>query len=224
MFTGCRRDRLAVRAEGGYSFAPVSEPQPEPKNVLRRLYEWVLGLAESPYAVPALFVLAFAESSFFPIPPDVLLIGLALGTPSKAFRFAAWCTAGSVLGGIAGYFIGQFAWGAIEPYAIPALFSQHKFDQVLQWYQQWGVLIVFVAAFTPVPYKVFTIAAGMFGLNLPAFIAVSVVGRGARFFLVAALIRRFGDDARRLIDQHFNTLTIAFAVLLVGGFVAFKAL
>jgi membrane protein YqaA with SNARE-associated domain len=200
-----------------------SEASSDPaRNPLRRLYEWVLSLADSPFGVGALFLLALAESSFFPIPPDVLLIALALGTPPASFRFAAWCTLGSVVGGVVGYYIGVMAWKVVQPMMIPAIFSQEKFDQVTGLYDEWGVMIVFVAAFTPIPYKVFTIAAGVFGLNLPAFVAASTVGRGARFFLVAALVRRYGEEARAFIDRHFNKLTLVFSVLLVGGFALLK--
>jgi membrane protein YqaA with SNARE-associated domain len=172
--------------------------------------------------VAALFFLAVAESSFFPIPPDVLLIALALSLPTRAFRFAAWCTAGSVIGGVLGYYIGYGLWATVEPLLIPRVFSAHKFEQVTGLYNQYGVPVVFAAGFTPIPYKVFTVAAGVAKINLPAFIATSIVGRGARFFLVAALIRRFGDQARDFIDRYFNLVTIAFTILLVGAFLLLK--
>jgi membrane protein YqaA with SNARE-associated domain len=133
----------------------------------------VLGWAETPYGVPALFVLAFIESSFFPIPPDVLLIALALSAPTRAFRFAAWCTLGSVLGGLFGYFIGYALWATFEPYLIPHVFSQEKFVLVTDKYNEYGELAVFIAAFTPIPYKVFTIAAGVAKLNLLGFTGAS---------------------------------------------------
>jgi membrane protein YqaA with SNARE-associated domain len=200
-------------------------PQPEPTkkpNVVRRLYDWVLSWAETPYGVPALFVLAVAESSFFPIPPDVLLIALALAIPSKAFRYALWCTAGSVIGGIIGYYLGFALWGSVEPLLIPAVFTAEKFEQVTGIYDEYGIPFVFVAAFTPIPYKVFTVAGGVAEINLPAFIVTSIIGRGARFFLVAAVIRRYGDLAKNLIDRYFNLFTIAFTVLVVGAFLLLK--
>ncbi|PRP92366.1 SNARE associated Golgi protein [Enhygromyxa salina] len=204
--------------------AATSSPELPAKkpNVVRRLYDWVLSWAESPYGVAALFLLAVAESSFFPIPPDVLLIALALSAPTKAFRFAAWCTAGSVIGGILGYYIGFGLWTTVEPMLIPTVFSAEKFDQVAGLYNEYGVPIVFAAGFTPIPYKVFTVAAGVAEINLPAFILTSIVGRGARFFLVAAVIRRYGDQARELIDRHFNLVTLAFTILLVGAFLLLK--
>lgn len=199
----------------------MSETPARP-NVIRRLYDWVLSLADSPYGVPALFFLALAESSFFPIPPDVLLLALAIARPQKALTYAAWCLAGSVIGGVIGYYIGLGLWNTVEGYLIPTVFSAEKFDTVTEWYQEYGVLIVFIAAFTPMPYKVFTIAAGVFQLPLLPFIGASVIGRGARFFLVAALVRRYGDRARSFIDKNFNLLTIVFTVVLVGAILAIK--
>ena len=202
---------------------PKSDAKPDAKpNIVRRLYDWVLSWAESPYGVAALFLLAVAESSFFPIPPDVLLIALALSIPTKAFRFAAWCTAGSVIGGVLGYYIGWGLWATVEPMLIPSVFSATKFERVTGLYNEYGVPVVFAAGFTPIPYKVFTVAAGVAKINLPAFIGTSIVGRGARFFLVAVVIRRYGDLARDLIDRYFNLVTLAFTVLLVGAFVLLK--
>jgi membrane protein YqaA with SNARE-associated domain len=201
--------------------ASSDKPAKKP-NVVRRLYDWVLSWAETPYGVPALFVLAVAESSFFPIPPDVLLIALALAIPSKAFRYALWCTIGSVLGGVLGYYIGFALWGTFEPLLIPAVFSAEKFEKVTGIYNEYGVPFVFAAGFTPIPYKVFTVAGGVAEINLPAFIATSFVGRGARFFLVAAVIRRYGDLAKDLIDRYFNLVTLAFTILLVGAFLLLK--
>ncbi|WP_346016983.1 YqaA family protein [Pseudenhygromyxa sp. WMMC2535] len=203
---------------------PTSEPAQAPSkpNVLRRLYDWVLGWADSRYGLPALFVLALAESSFFPIPPDVLLIALGIAAPTRAFRFALWCTIGSVIGGVIGYYIGYAVWSSVEPMIIPRLFSADKFEHATNYYHEYGVAIVFAAGFSPIPYKVFTIAAGVAKINLPAFIATSVVGRGARFFLVAAVVRRYGDAARDFIDRYFNLVTLAFTALLVGAFLLIK--
>jgi membrane protein YqaA with SNARE-associated domain len=201
----------------------TESPAPEKKpHLLRRLYLWSLSWADHPQAVLALFLLSVAESSFFPIPPDVLLLALCLGKPEKSFRFAAWCTAGSVIGGIIGWYIGLGMWAQLQDVMIPAVFPQAKFDQVMNIYQEYGVAFVFVAAFTPIPYKVFTIAAGVFKLNILAFAGVSLIGRGARFFLVAGLVKRYGDDARDFIDRNFNRLTMIAALLLVGGFALLK--
>ncbi len=197
---------------------------PRSRNPIRRIYEWVLGWAETPYGVPALFLLAFIESSFFTIPPDVLLIALALSVPSKAFRFAAWCTVGSVLGGLFGYFIGYALWSTFEPYLIPHVFGRDKFDMVTGKYNEYGELAVFIAAFTPIPYKVFTIAAGVAKLNLLGFTGASIVGRAGRFFLVALVIRVAGPKAKELIDRYFNLVTIIGTALLIGAFLLLKAL
>jgi membrane protein YqaA with SNARE-associated domain len=202
----------------------AAAPKPRSRNPIRRTYDWVLSWAESPYAVPALFVLAFMESSFFPIPPDVLLIALALSVPARCFRFAAWCTLGSVLGGLFGYLIGYMLWAIFQPYLIPRVFSQATFDVVTNKYNEYGMLAVFIAAFTPIPYKVFTVAAGVAKLNILGFTGASIVGRGARFFLVALLIRALGPRAKQWIDANFNLVTIVGTLLLVGGFLLIKYL
>lgn len=193
-------------------------------NLVRRTYDWVLHWADTPYGGVALFVLAFAESSFFPIPPDVLLIALCLGAPHRAFRYALICMVGSVSGAMLGYGIGLGAWEAMREWFIPAIFSQQAFDGVGQMYEQWNFWAVFTAGFTPIPYKIFTIAGGAFGINFVMFILASVVGRGARFFLISWLIYRFGPSIKGFIDRYFNALALAFTVLLVGGFVAIKYL
>lgn len=197
--------------------APAKRP-----NIVRRLYDWVLSWAETPYGVLALFLLAVAESSFFPIPPDVLLIALALSIPTKAFRFAMWCTIGSVLGGVLGYYLGFALWNTVEPLLIPSVFSAEKFAKVTGLYDEYGIPVVFAAGFTPIPYKVFTVAGGVAKINVVAFTLTSIVGRGARFFLVAAVIRRYGTLAKELIDKYFNLLTLAFTILLVGAFLLLK--
>ena len=184
----------------------------------------MLAFADKPYGVPALFVVAFVESSFFPIPPDVLLIALALSMPHRAFRFAMWCTIGSVLGGLFGYLIGYAAWGVLEPYMLGRVFSQENFDKAAELYREWDFWAVFVAAFTPIPYKVFTITAGIAKLDLFGFTAASIVGRGARFFLVALVIRLAGERAKLLIDKYFNLATVVGTVLLIGGFLLLKSL
>jgi len=196
-----------------------------PRGPLRRLYDWVLHWADTPWGVPALFLLAFAESSFFPIPPDLLLVALALGAPRRALRFALVCTVGSVLGGVAGYAIG---WGLWEGIGRGILFDVYglegPFERVEALYGKNAFLAIFTAAFTPIPYKVFTIAAGVFheSVSLTTLVLASILGRGGRFFLVAGLIARFGAPATRLIDAHFNRLALLFCVLLVGGVLLLK--
>ena len=204
--------------------APLAAARARSRNPIRRMYDWVLSWAETPYGVPALCVLSFAESSFFPIPPDVLLIALALSVPARAFRFAAWCTLASVLGGLFGYFIGYALWTTFEPYLIPRVFSQENFAYVTGQYNEYGFLAVFIAAFTPIPYKVFTVAAGVAQLNLAGFVLASIFGRAGRFFLVALVIRLLGPKARQWIEEYFNLATIVGTLLLLGGFFLLKAL
>jgi membrane protein YqaA with SNARE-associated domain len=196
---------------------------PKP-NLVRRIYDWVLSWADTPWAVPALFVLAFVESSFFPIPPDVLLIALALAAPTRGLYFAAVCTAGSVIGGLFGYWIGWAMWTQVEPMLVGRVFRAETFEQVMGIYREHGVAFVFVAAFTPIPYKVFTIAAGVAKLDLVTFTAASLFGRGARFFLVAGIIRLLGQRARDFIDRYFNVLTLVGAGAIVLGFLLLKLL
>lgn len=190
--------------------------------MIRRLYDWVMHWAETPYAVPALFTLAFAESSFFPIPPDVLLIALAVSVPARSFRYAAVCLIGSVLGGILGYAIGVFGYSAIGEPIINFYHGQEAMEEVRRLYEDWGFWGVFFAALTPIPYKVFTIASGFFTFNFWAFIGASICGRGLRFFAVGALIYFCGPRIKEFIDKYFNILAIVFAVMLVGGFVLIK--
>jgi membrane protein YqaA with SNARE-associated domain len=191
---------------------------------LRRLYDWVLHWAETPYGTPALFLLAFAESSFFPVPPDVLLMALGLSIPRKAFRYATICAAGSVLGGMLGYAIGYFGYEAIGRPIIDFYHGQAVMAAIEAQYAQYGFWGVLVAAITPIPYKVFTISSGFFRFQFMAFLAASVIGRSFRFFLVAGLIYFFGPPIKGFIDRYFNILTVVFMVLLVGGFILLKYL
>jgi membrane protein YqaA with SNARE-associated domain len=191
---------------------------------VRRLYDWVLHWADTPYGTPALVVLAFAESSFFPIPPDPLLLALCLGAPRRAFRFAAMVTAASVLGGIVGYGIGALGWQVLADAFfrwVPGV-TPEAFAQVQALYDQWDFWAVFMAGLTPIPYKLFTIAAGVFAIELPNFIVASTLSRGLRFFAVAALIYHFGRPVARFIDRYFNLLTWIFVVALILGFVIVK--
>lgn len=187
---------------------------------IRGLYEWTIGWAGTPHGTAALGLIAFAESSFFPIPPDVLLIALSLGRPDLAFWYAAVSTAGSVLGGAAGYAIGY--WGG-RP-VVEWLFGRSKVELVHRLFQKYEAWAVGIAGFTPIPYKVFTIGAGVFYVNFRVFILSSVISRGARFFLVAALLFAFGPPIRQFIEQHFEWLTVLLVVGIIGGFVALRRL
>lgn len=199
--------------------ASTTQGRPGP---IRRLYDWTLSWADRPGGTRALFVLSFAESSFFPVPPDVLLMALSLGRPRRALWFATVCTIASVLGGVAGYFIGLALFEQIGRPILEWYGVTDKFAQVGQLYHENLVLALGTAGFTPIPYKVFTIAGGAFQVPLLPFIIVSLVSRGLRFFLVAGLIRVFGPPIKTFIDRYFNLLTIVFVVLLVGGFAVIR--
>ncbi|MCB0310156.1 MAG: DedA family protein [Bdellovibrionales bacterium] len=192
------------------------------RQLPRQLYDWVLSWADTPYGSLALFVLAFLESSFFPIPPDVLLVALVLGARSRWAYYATLCTVGSALGGIAGYGIGYLFMDTLGQKILDFYHAHEMYQSVLEKYQLYDFWIVFSAAFTPIPYKVFTIASGAFKMNIAGFFAVSLVGRGLRFFMVAILLYRFGEPVKRLIDKYFDLLCIAFLILLIGGFAIIK--
>ena len=202
-------------------------------KLLRKLYDWVLHWAETPYGPAALFILAFVESSFFPIPPDALLIALVLGSSKKAFRFASICLAGSVLGAILGYAIGHYLWWTpSNEFTDIALFffnnipgyTETAFFDIQKLYNEYDFWIIFTAGFTPLPYKVITISSGAFNINVVMFLVASIISRGARFFLVSFLIWKFGPSIKAFINKYFNWVAIAFTVLLIGGFVAIKFL
>lgn len=192
--------------------------------MLRRIYDWTMDLAEKPNAMRWLAALAFAESSFFPIPPDVLIIPMVLASPSRAWRIAAVATIASALGGLAGYAIGLFLFEALGQPILDFYGYFDKFERFQQWYREWGGWIVFAGGFSPIPYKVVTIASGSVNLDLATFTAASVISRGARFLLVAALLWKFGPPIRAFIERWLGPLTLAFVVLLVLGFVAVRVL
>jgi membrane protein YqaA with SNARE-associated domain len=190
--------------------------------VLRRLYDWVLHWAETPYSDWALFLLAFAEASFFPIPPDVLLIALAVARPGKAFTYAWICALGSLLGGCVGYLIGYGFMTGVGQRIVDWYGFTDQMAYIGSLYQQYDAWAVGIAGFTPIPYKVFTIAAGMFRIDFGVFALASLVSRSARFFLVAGLIYLFGPRIRAVIDRYFDLLAITFVVLLILGFVVIR--
>lgn len=200
-------------------------------NIIKRFYDWTLDWASSKWGAVALFVLAFAESSFFPIPPDVLLIALCLGATTRSFRYALICTVASVLGAMAGYAIGFFLWqnSAGEFTAIADFFFRvipgfdlTKYGEISAMYDRYNFWVVFTAGFTPIPYKLITITAGVFNINFVMFLVASVISRGMRFFLISWLIWKFGAPIKVFIDKYFNLLAIAFTVLLVGSFFVVK--
>ncbi len=189
---------------------------------LRALYEWVLSWADSRYALPVLIVVSATESVFFPIPPDPLLMALALARPQRAYLYAAVCSASSVLGGALGYFIGFYLLKSVGEPIIAFYGVADKYQVVQEYYRAYDAWAVGIAGFTPIPYKVFTISAGAFEIDFLVFLIASALSRSARFFIEAALIHRFGPPIRSFIDRYFNLLTILFIVLLLGGFLLFK--
>lgn len=195
----------------------------KPPGLIRRLYNWTVSWADKPGGAHALFWIAFLESSFFPIPPDILLIALCFGARQKWARYAFICTAGSVLGGIAGWLIG---WGLAETIAQPllAMFDPSGVTQakIKVLYDAYGFAGILIAAITPIPYKVFTVFSGMMSYNLPLLILASILGRGFRFYVVAAIIRIYGPTVKPFIEKHLEWCFLAGTALLVGGFVVIK--
>lgn len=202
---------------------------------LHALMDWVEGLAEKRFAVGILFGLAFIESIFFPIPVDVLLIALCVSVSKRSYWFAAVCTAGSVLGAFGGYAVGYWLWyeatgTGVQAYSglatfffdnIPG-FTEANFEAVATKYRELGFWAIFVGGFTPLPYKIFTVSAGIVQLNLVTFFVASVISRGLRFFLLATLFYLFGEPIKAFIDKYLGWLSIAFVVLLIGGFIALE--
>jgi membrane protein YqaA with SNARE-associated domain len=196
-------------------------------SFIRQIYDWVLGWADKPSGPKALAGISFAEASFFPIPPDVLLIPLALGNKDRSIRFGIVCSISSILGAALGYAIGLWIWwdnpGEFSIFAqfffdhIPG-FDRIAFSNIKKLYEQYNFMIIFTAGFTPIPFKLFTISAGAFGIQFPLFLLAGTISRSARFLLVAYLIKKFGRPITNFIDEYFNLLAILFTVLLFGGF------
>lgn len=184
---------------------------------LKRTYNWTLEKAQHKNAKWYLSLISFAESSFFPIPPDILLIPMALTSKAKALFYAFICTLFSVLGGILGYVIGYFFYNSVGIYIVEFYHLENSFNIFEGYYKEFGILIVLGAGITPFPYKLITIASGVFGLNIFLFIIVSIIGRGFRFYLIAILLYFFGEKIKLIIDKYFNILTFVFFILLVGS-------
>ena len=192
--------------------------------MIKKLYDWVEHWAQTPYGVWALFLLALAESSFFPIPPDVLLIALAVTHPKAGLKFAAVCTLGSLLGGALGYLIGWQFMAVIGEGIVNFYGVTDKVAHIEALYHQYDAWAIAIAGFTPIPYKVFTITAGMFKVDFGVFLLASALGRAGRFFLVGGLIYLFGKPIQAFIERYLNLLVIGFTVLLIGGFILIKFL
>jgi len=201
---------------------PADETRAKKTGWIRQIYDRSLLWVQSPSGVWALFFLAIAESSFFPIPPDIFLIVLCIAIPPRSFRYAAICAAGSVLGGAIGYGLGMGFMDTIGVKILEWYGLQDKYEVVQNLYRQYDALAVGAAGFTPLPYKLFTITAGAFKINFATFMLMSLVSRSARFFLVAAFIYKFGAPVRHFIERYFNLLTILFFILLIGGFLVVK--
>ncbi|MEO1550199.1 MAG: YqaA family protein [Pseudomonadota bacterium] len=192
--------------------------------MIRRLYDWTLSFADTRYAMLVLFLVSFAESSVFPIPPDILMIPMILAAPHRAWLIAGVCTLASVLGGGAGYYIGAQLFEVIGQPVLELYGKADKFDVFAQNFNETGPWAVLFAGITPFPYKVITIASGATGLDFGVFMVSSVVARGLRFFLVAALLWKFGPPIRTFIEKRFGLMTLVFFALLFGGFAAIRLL
>ena len=191
-------------------------------NMVKAVYDGMINLASSPHALWFLAVVAFIESSFFPIPPDIMLIPMVLAMPQKAWRIAGVATIASVLGGYFGYGIGMFLFDTIAKPILNFYGYMQQFDTFKDYYHQWGAWIVFGAGITPFPYKIITIASGVVNLDLATFTIASVVARGMRFYLVAWLLKKYGEPMKSFIEKNLGILSVLFLVLLIGGFLLLK--
>jgi membrane protein YqaA with SNARE-associated domain len=186
--------------------------------MFRPIYDWTLRLAGHRHAIFWLGVISFAESSFFPIPPDVMVVPMVLARREQAWLIAAVVTLSSVLGGIAGYFIGAFLYDSVGAWLMRLYGMTDDVEAFRVWFAQWGVWIVLIKGLTPIPFKLVTIASGFAGMSFPAFVAAAVVTRGARFFLIAALLKRFGAPMQAFIEKRLTLVGWLFLAALVGGF------
>lgn len=191
----------------------------EPHSLLRRLYDWCLASAHKPHAMWSMGAVAFAESSFFPVPPDFMLIPMALARPDRAYVMAAWCTAASVIGGLLGYAIGALLYDSVGAWLIHLYGYGDKVAAFRAAYTQWGAWIILLKGLTPIPYKIVTITSGFAGYNLGLFVGFSIISRGARFFVLAFLLHRYGERARHIIEKQLGLWATALAVLVVIGIV-----
>lgn len=204
--------------------ASLNESKPVKENVVRRLYRWVLHWADTRYGTPALAAISFAESSFFPIPPDVLQIALSVSKPRWSYYYALVSTIASVAGAVAGWYIGHWCWTGLSEIFfnyVPG-FTEQTFEKVKLKYEENAMLAIFGAAFTPIPFKVFTIAAGVFNISLWTLIWASLLGRGMRFFIVGTAIFFFGETAKQLLERYFEIITLSLFLMILAGFAAIK--
>jgi membrane protein YqaA with SNARE-associated domain len=189
------------------------------RGMLRRIYNWCIDAADKPYALWILAAVAFAESSFFPIPPDIMLLPMSLARPARAWLFAAVCTVASVAGGVLGYAIGALLYDSVGQWLINLYHLGDKVESFRTSYAEWGSVIILLKGLTPIPYKLVTITSGFAGYNIWLFILCSIVARGGRFFIVAIVLNRYGDVIRAEIEKRLGLWLTAFVILLAGGFV-----
>ncbi|MBV8447610.1 MAG: DedA family protein [Hyphomicrobiales bacterium] len=188
--------------------------------MLRRLYEWALSLVDKPHAIWVMAGISFADSSFLPLPPDFLLIPMAVARPKRALTYAIVCTIASVLGAVLGYAIGAFLWDTLGQWLIRLYGLEGKVGAFRELYAQWGAWVIIIKGFTPIPYKLVTIVSGFAGYNFAAFLVLSLITRGARFLAIAVVLNRFGDPVRHALDRHLTAIVSASLVVLAGGIVA----
>lgn len=187
--------------------------------MLRRLYAWTMSYASHPHAIWVLGLISFAESSFFPIPPDALLVPMILANRNAAWRLAGWCTLTSVVGGIVGYGIGWMLYNSVGLWLINLYGYGSQMDTFRAAYAEWGAWLILIKGLTPIPFKLVTIASGFAGYNFPMFVVLSIITRGARFFIEAWLLRRYGEPVREFIEHRLELVTTVFAIVIIGGFV-----
>jgi membrane protein YqaA with SNARE-associated domain len=196
----------------------MSDPAARP-SLLRRLYDRMVAAAGKPHATWTMGAVSFAESSFFPIPPDIMLIPMALARPDRAYRLALWCSVMSVAGGVLGYAIGALLYDSVGQWVMQVYGYGTKVEEFRSAYAEWGAWIILLKGLTPIPYKIVTITSGFAGYNLGLFILFSAITRGGRFFVLAFLIHRYGEQARHIIEKRLGLWTAIFALIIVGGFV-----
>ncbi len=189
---------------------------------VRKIYDWIIGLSGGKHALACLFAISFIESSFFPIPPDIMLIPMILATPKKAWKIAGVCTVASVIGAYLGYIIGVYFFQLIAEPLLNFYGYLEKFNDFKKLYEEYGAWIVFGAGITPFPYKIITIASGVVHLNLLIFTVASIIARGLRFFVIAWLLKTYGEKMRTFIEKNLGWLSILFLILLIGGFMLIK--
>jgi len=192
----------------------------KPRSLIRRLYDWCMNAAGKPHAFWTLGIVSFAESSFFPVPPDIMLVPMALAQPQRAFRLAAWCTFMSVAGGILGYAIGALLYDSVGLWLIKLYGYGDKVEAFREAYAQWGAWIILLKGLTPIPYKVVTITSGFASYNFALFVVLSILTRGARFFVLAFLLYRFGPQAKDIIERRLGLWAALMAGVVVLGIVA----